>query len=97
LPDDPSAQATTRQIDSLMADTTRLINGIRSSVKGLETRCHAARGDMQKSMVSQTESLKKKFRDALNKFQTVEKQYRERTRARMERQMRIGRRNSRGG
>jgi len=90
LPDDPNTQATTRQIDSLMADTSRLINGIKGSIKGLENRVRAARGDMQKSMVSQTESLKKKFRESINKFQTVEKSYRDRTHARMERQMRIG-------
>jgi syntaxin 1B/2/3 len=90
LPDDPNAQATVRQIDSLMADTSRLVNGIKGSVKGLENRARAARGDMQRSMVSQTESLKKKFRDAINKFQLVEKNYRDRTHARMERQMRIG-------
>ena len=90
LPDDPNAQNTQRQIDSIMADTNRLTNSIRTSIKQLEARAKAARGSDQKTMVTQTEALKKKFRDSIARFQQVEKTYRDRTKQRMERQMRIG-------
>jgi syntaxin 1B/2/3 len=90
LPDDPNAQNTHRQIDSMMADTNRLTSSIRSSIKELEGRAKAARGGDQKTMVTQTEALKKKFRDSITRFQGIEKAYRDRTRQRMERQMRIG-------
>jgi syntaxin 1B/2/3 len=90
LPDDPNAQNTHRQIDSMMADTSKLTNSIRTSIKALEARAKAARGGDQKTMVTQTEALKKKFRDSINRFQQIEKTYRDRTRGRMERQMRIG-------
>lgn len=72
-----------------MAETSKLTNSIRSSIKGLEARAKAARGGDQKTMVTQTEALKKKFRDAIARFQQVEKAYRDRTRQRMERQFRI--------
>jgi len=89
LPDDPNTQNTHRQIDSMMADTNKLTNSIRMSVKDLEARAKAARGGDQKTMVTQTEALKKKFRDSITRFQQVEKAYRDRTRQRMERQLRI--------
>jgi syntaxin 1B/2/3 len=73
----------------MMAETSKLTNSIRSSIKGLEARAKAARGGDQKTMVTQTEALKKKFRDAIARFQQVEKAYRDRTRQRMERQFRI--------
>ena len=97
LPDDPNSQNTTRQIDSLMADTARLRDGIKASIQGLTERARQARGDMQKQMVNQTESVRKKFVESINRFQQVEKAYRDRTRQRMERQMRIGRVNERNG
>jgi hypothetical protein len=90
LPDDPNSQNTTRQIDTLMADTGRLRDGIKLSIQGLTDRARQARGDMQKQMVNQTESVRKKFVESINRFQQIEKAYRERTRQRMERQMRIG-------
>ena len=90
LPDDPASQNTHRQIDAMMADTNKLTNSIRTSIKALEARAKAARGGDQKTMVTQTEALKKKFRDSIARFQQVEKTYRDRTRQRMERQMRIG-------
>ena len=90
LPDDPATQNTHRQIDAMMADTSKLTNSIKSSIKALEARAKAARGGDQKTMVTQTEALKKKFRDSIGRFQQVEKTYRDRTRQRMERQMRIG-------
>ena len=90
LPDDPTSQNTHRQIDAMMADTNKLTNSIRTSIKALEARAKAARGGDQKTMVTQTEALKKKFRDSITRFQQVEKTYRDRTRQRMERQMRIG-------
>ena len=90
LPDDPNSQNTHRQIDSMMADTSKLTNSIRASIKALEARAKAARGGDQKTMVTQTEALKKKFRDSISRFQQVEKAYRDRTHQRMERQMRIG-------
>ena len=73
-----------------MADTARLRDGIKASIQGLTERARQARGDMQKQMVNQTESVRKKFVESINRFQQVEKAYRERTRQRMERQMRIG-------
>jgi len=90
LPDDPNSANTHRQIDSMMADTNKLTNSIRNSVKELESRAKAARGGDQKTMVTQTEALKKKFRDSISRFQQIEKTYRDRTKQRMERQMRIG-------
>jgi syntaxin 1B/2/3 len=73
-----------------MAETSKLTNSIRMSIKDLETRAKTARGGDQKTMVTQTEALKKKFRDSISRFQQVEKAYRDRTRQRMERQFRIG-------
>lgn len=90
LPDDANTQNTHRQIDAMMADTNKLTNSIRTSIKDLEARAKAARGGDQKTMVTQTEALKKKFRDGITRFQQIEKSYRDRTRQRMERQMRIG-------
>ena len=90
LPDDPASQNTHRQIDSMMADTNKLTSSIRTSIKALEARAKAARGGDQKTMVTQTEALKKKFRDSIARFQQVEKTYRDRTRQQMERQLRIG-------
>jgi len=90
IPDDPNGQATHRQIDGLMAETNKLTGSIRTSIKDLEARAKAARGGDQKTMVTQTEALKKKFRDAISRFQQIEKAYRDRTRQRMERQFRIG-------
>jgi syntaxin 1B/2/3 len=89
IPDDPNGQATHRQIDAMMAETSKLTNSIRSSIKGLEGSAKAARGGDQKTMVTQTEALKKKFRDSIARFQQVEKAYRDRTTQRMERQFRI--------
>ena len=90
LPDDPNTQNTNRQIDAMMAETTKLTTSIRASIKDLESRAKAARGNDQKTMVTQTEAIKKKFRDAISRFQQIEKTYRDRTRQRMERQLRIG-------
>jgi len=90
VPDDPNSQRTHRQIDSMMAETNKLTNSIRAAIKDLEARCKAARGSDQKTMITQTEALKKKFRDNITRFQQVEKSFRDRTRVKMERQLRIG-------
>jgi len=74
----------------MMAETNKLTNSIRAAVKDLEGRCKAAQGSDQKTMITQTEALKKKFRDSITRFQQVEKSFRDRTRVRMERQLKIG-------
>lgn len=86
--DDAAAQRNASQLDQLVDDTSALSAALKRQIKALERQGGAGRdGQIRKQ---QTALIKSKFVEAIQNYQTVEQQYRQRYKQRMERQFKIG-------
>jgi len=85
--DDVAAQRNEAQLDALVEDTRALSGQLKKRVQDLERKGGAGRdGQIRKQ---QTALVKSRFVEAIQNYQDVEKQYRTKYRARMERQFKI--------
>lgn len=85
--DDQAAQRNAAQLDELVEDTSALSATLKRRIKALEKQGGAGRdGQIRKQ---QTSLVKSKFVEAIQSYQTVEQQYRQKYKQRMERQFKI--------
>ncbi|EGN95390.1 hypothetical protein SERLA73DRAFT_186342 [Serpula lacrymans var. lacrymans S7.3] len=85
--DDAAAQRNAAQLDELVEDTSALSATLKRRVKALEKQSGSGRdGQIRKQ---QTALVKSKFVDAIQNYQGVEQQYRQKYKQRMERQFKI--------
>ena len=71
-----------------MADTSALSNVLKRGIKALQKQGGGGRdGEIRKQ---QTGLVKQKFMEAIQSYQTVEQQYRQKYKQRLERQYKIG-------
>jgi len=85
--DDAAAQRNAAQLDELVADTSALSTTLKRRIKALEKQGGSGRdGQIRKQ---QTALVKSKFVEAIQGYQTVEQQYRQKYKQRMERQFKI--------
>ncbi|KAF7978149.1 hypothetical protein HWV62_1603 [Athelia sp. TMB] len=85
--DDAAAQRNAAQLDELVADTSALSATLKRRIKALERQGGQGRdGQIRKQ---QTGLVKSKFVEAIQSYQTVEQQYRQKYKQRMERQFKI--------
>jgi syntaxin 1B/2/3 len=85
--DDAATQRNVTQLDTLVADTSGLSSSLKQRIKALEKQGGSGRdGQIRKQ---QTALVKSKFVDAIQSYQTVEQQYRQKYKQRMERQFKI--------
>lgn len=81
-------QRTEAQLDGLVEDTRTLSGNLKRRIKDLERKGGSGRdGQIRKQ---QTGLVKAKFVEAIQNYQEVEKQYRAKYKARLERQYKIG-------
>lgn len=86
--DEAAMQRTEAQLDGLVEDTRALSGNLKRRVQDLERKGGAGRdGQIRKQ---QTGLVKAKFVEAIQNYQEVEKQYRAKYKARLERQYKIG-------
>ncbi|KZS99073.1 t-SNARE [Sistotremastrum niveocremeum HHB9708] len=85
--DDQAAQRNVAQLDKLIESTSSLSNELKLRIKSLERQGGSGRdGTIRKQ---QTGVVKQKFVEAIQQYQTVEQQYRQKYKQRMERQFKI--------
>ncbi|KAG8936578.1 Plasma membrane t-SNARE, secretory vesicle fusion [Tulasnella sp. 419] len=85
--DDVAAQNNAAQLDALVEDTRALSGELKRRIKDLERKGGSGRdGQIRKQ---QTGLVKSKFVEAIQSYQEVEKNYRTKYKARMERQFKI--------
>lgn len=85
--DEAAAQRNAAQLDKLVDDTSALSAELKRRVKTLERQGGSGRdGQIRKQ---QTALVKSKFVEAIQNYQTVEQQYRQKYKQRMERQFKI--------
>ncbi|TFK54989.1 t-SNARE [Heliocybe sulcata] len=85
--DDAAADRNAREMDDLVAETSALSGQLKRRIKALERQGGAGRdGQIRKQ---QTALVKSKFVEAIQNYQGVEQQYRQRYKQRMERQYKI--------
>jgi len=85
--DDAVAQRSSAELEELVADTSALSNVLKRRIKSLEKQGAAGRdGQIRKQ---QTGLVKSKFVEAIQNYQTVEQQFRQKYRQRLERQYKI--------
>jgi syntaxin 1B/2/3 len=85
--DEAAMQRTEAQLDGLVEDTRTLSGNLKKRIKDLERKGGAGRdGQIRKQ---QTGLVKSKFVEAIQNYQEVEKQYRAKYKARLERQYKI--------
>ncbi|KAH7923522.1 t-SNARE [Leucogyrophana mollusca] len=85
--DDAAAQRNASQLEELVEDTSALSATLKRRIKALERQGGSGRdGQIRKQ---QTALVKSKFVDAIQNYQTVEQQYRQKYKQRMERQFKI--------
>ncbi|KAI0831483.1 t-SNARE [Trametes gibbosa] len=85
--DDVASQRVNQQMEELVADTSALSNVLRRRIKSLQKQGGSGRdGEIRKQ---QTGLVKQKFMDAIQNYQTVEQQYRQKYKQRLERQYKI--------
>jgi len=86
--DDIASQRNASQLDQLVVETGDLSADLKKRIKTLERQGGSGRdGHIRKQ---QTALVKSKFVEAIQKYQTVEQQYRTKYKQRMERQFKIG-------
>lgn len=78
-------QMNQKQIDSLVAETSKLSGSLKYKIKGLEAK---SRSDSTKRV--QVDAVKRTFMDSIQRYQTVEASYGLKYKQRAERQYRIG-------
>jgi syntaxin 1B/2/3 len=85
--DDAAAQRNASQLEELVADTSALSTTLKRRIKALEKQGGSGRdGQIRKQ---QTALVKSKFVEAIQSYQNVEQQYRQKYKQRMERQFKI--------
>lgn len=85
--DDAAAQRTAEQLEDLVADTSALSATLKRRIKALEAQGGSGRdGQIRKQ---QTALVKSKFVEAIQNYQQVEQQFRQKYKQRMERQFKI--------
>ncbi|KAI0327176.1 t-SNARE [Cubamyces sp. BRFM 1775] len=85
--DDVATQRVNQQLEELVADTSALSNVLRRRIKALQKQGGSGRdGEIRKQ---QTGLVKQKFMDAIQNYQTVEQQHRQKYKQRLERQYKI--------
>ncbi|KAL7283527.1 hypothetical protein ACG7TL_002961 [Trametes sanguinea] len=85
--DDVQTERVNRQLEELVADTSALSNVLRRRIKALQKQGGSGRdGEIRKQ---QTGLVKQKFMEAIQNYQTVEQQYRQKYKQRLERQYKI--------
>jgi len=85
--DDALAQRNTAELEELVADTSALSNVLKRRIKSLEKQGAPGRdGQIRKQ---QTGLVKSKFVEAIQNYQTVEQQFRQKYKQRLERQYKI--------
>jgi syntaxin 1B/2/3 len=87
--DDAAAQRVASELDALVNDTSALSGDLKRRIKALERKGAGPDRDGQIRR-QQTALVKQKFMEAIQGYQTVEQQYRQRYKQRMERQFKIG-------
>ena len=86
--DDAATQRVNQQLEDLVADTSALSDVLRRRIKALQKQGGGGRdGEIRKQ---QTGLVKQKFMEAIQNYQTVEQQYRQKYKQRLERQYKIG-------
>ncbi|KAH6918690.1 syntaxin [Coprinopsis sp. MPI-PUGE-AT-0042] len=85
--DDRAAEQNAAALDDLVAETSALSNTLKRRIKSLEAQGAPGRdGQVRKQ---QTGLVKSKFVEAIQNYQTVEQQYRQKHKQRLERQYKI--------
>ncbi|KAH9857074.1 t-SNARE [Lenzites betulinus] len=85
--DDAASQRVNQQMEELVEDTSALSNVLRRRIKSLQKQGGSGRdGEIRKQ---QTGLVKQKFMEAIQNYQTVEQQYRQKYKQRLERQYKI--------
>ncbi|KAI8998485.1 t-SNARE [Trametes punicea] len=85
--DDVATQRVNQQLEELVADTSALSNVLRRRIKALQQQGGSGRdGQIRKQ---QTGLVKQKFMEAIQNYQSVEQQYRQKYKQRLERQYKI--------
>ncbi|KAH7914978.1 t-SNARE [Hygrophoropsis aurantiaca] len=85
--DDAAAQRNASQLEELVEDTSALSATLKRRINALERQGGSGRdGQIRKQ---QTSMVKSKFVEAIQNYQTVEQQYRQKYKQRMERQFKI--------
>ncbi|OAX43557.1 t-SNARE [Rhizopogon vinicolor AM-OR11-026] len=85
--DDAAAQHNATQLEELVEDTSTLSSTLKRRIQALERQGGSGRDGQIRTQ--QTALVKSKFVDAIQSYQTVEQQYRQKYKQRMERQFKI--------
>lgn len=86
--DENATQRIESQLDQLIEDTRSMMGNLKVRIQNLERRPGSGRDGQIRQQ--QTGLVKAKFKEAIQNYQDVEKQFRQKYKARMERQYRIG-------
>jgi len=85
--DENATQRIESQLDQLIEETRSMMGNLKTRIQNLERRPGSGRDGQIRQQ--QTGLVKAKFKEAIQNYQDVEKQYRQKYKARMERQYRI--------
>ncbi|KAF9652843.1 t-SNARE [Thelephora ganbajun] len=85
--DEAASQRNAAELEDLVADTSALSNTLKRRIKALERQGGSGRDGQVKKQ--QTGLVKSKFVEAIQNYQTVEQQYRQKYKQRLERQYKI--------
>ena len=88
--DESSAQYAEQQLQTVQHETSRLTNGVKNKIKNLEAQTKRLPPSGDKNVRNtQIGALKNRFKETIQRYQQVEQSYRQKYRARAERQFRI--------
>ncbi|KAB5590289.1 Syntaxin-like protein psy1 [Ceratobasidium theobromae] len=87
--DDEALRRTTSELDSVSSQTQDLSAQIKRRIQSLEANRGKVQGRDKEAWVQQTNVVKSRFVAAIQEYQQAEQQYRQRSRQRVERQVRI--------
>ncbi|KAN0061940.1 hypothetical protein ACQY0O_005935 [Thecaphora frezii] len=88
--DEASAQYAEQQLASVQQETSRLTNGVKNKIKTLESQTKRVPPGGDKNVRNtQIGAVKNRFKETIQKYQQVEQNYRQKYRARAERQFKI--------
>lgn len=88
--DEASSQQAHSQLAGISAETSKLTNGVKNSIKKLEAQTIKLPESGDKNVrKTQVGAVKNRFKETIQRYQTVEHQYRQKYRQRAERQYKI--------
>lgn len=88
--DEASAQYAEQQLASIQQETSSLTNGVKNRIKLLESQTKRVPAGGDKNVrITQIGAVKNRFKETIQRYQQVEQSYRQKYRARAERQFRI--------